>query len=88
MILQIWSQFSYFNFVCSVLLILQRRLDQSTATSATSGVQLAAILVGNVTTSTSPSTEGLTAPPRWCPNRDHDTAGGPKAKNTVIKLIL
>ena len=91
LVLQIGShifQCAHFNFICSVLVILQRRLDRSTAMSATSGVRPAAILVGNVITSTSPSTEGSTAPPRWCPSRDHDTAGGPTAKNTVIKLIL
>ena len=51
-----------------VLVISLRRLDQSMVTSVTSGVQLAAILAGSVTTSTSPSTEELIVPPQWCPS--------------------
>ena len=49
-----------------------RRLDRSTVTSVTSGIQPAAILAGSVTTSTSLSTEGLTVPPQWCPSLAHD----------------
>ena len=62
----------YFLFLLIVLVISLRRLDQSTVTSVTSGVQPAAILAGSVTTNTSPSTEGLTVPPQWCPSLAHD----------------
>ena len=54
----------------------------------TSGVQLAAILAGSVTTNTYPSIKELIVLSRWYPSPDHDGDNTMKAKNTAIKLVL